>query len=423
MRRTALLGGLAAINLAAGFFAQWLVFGVIGAGRATDALFATMAFPQLIFTLVQGPISNVLVPILAQAPDTHRHRASALALAIGLMAVPFVAVLFVAAPVWVPLLLPGFEGEDVELIVRLTRIQLVGLLFSLEYGVVWASAIARGRFVATEAALTVAGVVSFLAVYPAASQYGVEGAAYVFAGRSALRVVAMAPFSEVRGTLTLRGAQLRALAGRVMPLAAAGAYHKSEVILDQYLASLAPAGALSLFNLAQTLLNAGVGIVNRAFFVPLAPRFGQLAGEEKIAEVRSLARTQVLVACGLGGLGALTLLVLGRPVLGLLVGHGGVTAESVGDLWRYALALTGVLVGLTAGQVVAFSMHALGATRQLSVLSAVAFTAGIGFKVLGFAVGGVFGLGLGTSAYVLFALLLTATALRGVLRARYGASA
>lgn len=416
MRLSFVLGLLAFVNLAAGFATQWLVFFELGVGRQTDALFASLALPQVLVTLAAGPLANVLVPRFAgvSAAEAAR-RASSTALAVVVVSAPVILVLYIAAPAWVRVLLPGFAGAALETAVSLTRIQVLSLFVSTTYGVVWASAIAERRFVAVEGALALVGVAAAAAVLPAVTYGGIEGVAWVFSARSAARVLAILPLSRVRPTLRLRGAGLQQTFAQSFPLTLSGLYFKSESLLDQFLASLAPAGALSLFNLALTLQTAAVGIVQKALVVPLGPRFGALVHEGRVPEFTDVVRRYRLLGVVIGVVGFVVALLVGRPVLNLLIGHGGVSEMNVAELYHYVLGLGGLVAGLVAGQVVAYGLYALGATRLASTTSALSFTVGVGLKLGGFHALGVLGLAIGTSGYVLLAVVMSSLAFRRAL--------
>lgn len=418
MANNRLIVGLCAVlNLGAGFAMQWLVFYHLGVGRPTDALFASMALPQVVFTLVTGPLSNVLIPMLSSLDgDECSRRASATVSGVFLAAIPVVGLMYFTTGWWLPVLLPGFSAESLQLVQTLSRIQILGLQFSMSHGVLWAAAVARGRLATAEAALAGAALLALVALVPVADAFGVLGVAWVFALRPFLRVAALAAAAGYRPTVRLRRANLREVARRSTPIMLAGAYSKSELLLDTVLASLAPAGLLSLYNLATSLMSAGVGVLSKALIVPYAPRFGKLFAAGQLDALRAELRRGSRLAAGLGLAGWGGLLLLGRPVLGVVVGHGGVTPENVDTLWYLTLGLGGVLGGHLLGQLGSHGFFAIGRTRTISALYAVAFTAGAGMKLGGAWAGGVFGLAVGTTAYVLGGALLTQWAVRRELR-------
>ncbi|MBX2811075.1 MAG: hypothetical protein KTR25_04675 [Myxococcales bacterium] len=404
MHRTLILGLLATTNVGCGFILQWLIFFVIGVGQETDALFASTGVPQVLFTLISGPLANVLVPMFSGLGEAEGQlRASSTALAVMICALPIVVLIGCLAPSWVPIVLPGFTGTTLDLVVHLVRVQIVGLTIATIYGVVWASAIARGHFIAAEAGLTLSSILSLIATLPMAYLFGVKGVAWVLVARSVMRVAFMLPSSLVRPTLRLKGANLRAVLHKTLPLAAASTYHKSEIIVDQSLASLAPAGSLSLLNLAQTLLGAIVGIINKAIFVPMTPRIAQLYKAGKPQTMQTVIIYNLMLATFLGLSGWILLYIFGLDLLHLFFGNDPEGTTHAKELWCIMLSLGGLLIGLTSGQVASAGYYTLGATLAASLVSVVAFTIGILLKYVGFLAYGVTGIAIGTSGYVLLA--------------------
>ena len=313
-------------------------------------------------------------------------------------------------------MVPGFDSQSAELVVQLTRIQLLGLVLATQHAPIWALAQSRKRFVLTESGLAVASVFTLLAVGPVARRWGIEGVAWLFAARSAVRVLAMLPGSRLRPQLTFRRSHVSELVRRVTPLLISSIYYKSEVLVDRFLASMAPAGALSLLNLAQVLQTAATGVLTNALLVPVAPRVGELARAREWPQLRALLKRTAALGLGSSLLALAGLAVLGLPMLRVLVGMGGITDDNVTQLWLLALALGGTLVGPAFTQVLNYGFYALDETRRLSILSAISYTVGLGLKVGGFYLAGVIGLALGTSAYFALSSMLVLITLTRMLR-------
>jgi len=65
MKQTITLALLAGANILVTLAFQWVVIVQLGVGIETDALFAGMAVPQLILSVVSSSLTHVLVPLLA----------------------------------------------------------------------------------------------------------------------------------------------------------------------------------------------------------------------------------------------------------------------------------------------------------------------------------------------------------------------
>ncbi|HYK41407.1 MAG TPA: lipid II flippase MurJ, partial [Thermoanaerobaculia bacterium] len=151
MKLNVSLGVLAAANLFAALAIQWYVVTRLGVGTATDALFAGMAIPQLVLEVVSGSLMHVLVPLLAtEDREAFAKTAWGLFLAIGAIFSALAVALSVSAPLWLRWLLPGFKAEALRLTISLTRIQLIGMVFTALLSVLWSTYHARSRFLWAE---------------------------------------------------------------------------------------------------------------------------------------------------------------------------------------------------------------------------------------------------------------------------------
>src|SRR5512141_434990 len=122
MRLNVGLGAVAAANLLAALAFQWVMLTSLGVGGATDALFAGMAIPQLVLSIVSGALIQVLTPILSgEREDVLRETAWGAFLLLGAVMATLAIVLHVTASLWVGWLLPGFRVRDLGLAVSLTR--------------------------------------------------------------------------------------------------------------------------------------------------------------------------------------------------------------------------------------------------------------------------------------------------------------
>ena len=103
---------------------------------------------------------------------------------------------------------------------------------------------------------------------------------------------------------------------------------------------------------------------------------------------------------------ALVLFATGEPLLRLMIGHGGITAENVHMLWLIMIALSGVLIGGAAGQVISGAFYAIGDTRTPTMLFIGTFTVYVPIKILVFLRYGIIGLAVITSVHLAVNFLL-----------------
>lgn len=402
MRRVILLGGVASANVTLGFLYQWYIFTRLGPGRATDALFAAMVIPNLVLAVASGSLMHVLVPLLStQRAENFRRDAWTFFQLIG-AGFSFVAVpLILLAPYWVPLTVPGFEPAAAELAIRLVRIQLLGMVFAAVSGVLWAAYHARQRFFWAEVSPVITAVVTFPFLVWALPRYGAVAAAWALLIRQGIQVLLLLPGMGAYHLPRLRTGTVEEAWRRIRPLLAGTAYYKTDQLVDRFLASMAPPGQLSLLHLGTQLYGAGHTVLNTAIAAPMVPQLAHRVHTGDWNDFRRISRQHLGLILGLTGLAFIAIILIGRPVLALLFGHGRFSAGEVGQLWILLLALGGTWLGGAAGQILSTSFYARGDTRTPTRVGVAGYTLGVILKVIGFRFLGVIGIALGTSIYLL----------------------
>jgi putative peptidoglycan lipid II flippase len=407
MKQAVQLGILAAINIGIAFLFQWYILTQLGAGMDTDALFAGMTLPQLVLTVISGSLMHVLVPVLAGEDEDHLHQdAWGFFILVGGLFGSLSIILYLTAPWWIPITVPGFNNEGRELTVELTRIQLIGMVFTAVNGVQWAAYHARQQFMWAEFTPILSSIVSFLLLIWALPNYGVAAAAWISALRMGLQTLLLAPGMRKPVWPDLNSPAIRATWQRIKPLLLGTTYYKTDPLVDRFLLSTTTSGSLSLYYLAQQIYGAASQVINKAIAAPLVPLLSKLhkAGD-KDGFRRTYHRKLLLVgAISLAGLMALGL--LGHNVLCLLIGHGNISARNVNELWWIMFWLGGMFVGGAAGQICSTSFYALGDTTTPTQMSMFTYTAYIPCKVAAFYFSGVMGLAIVTSIYFMTNLLL-----------------
>jgi putative peptidoglycan lipid II flippase len=407
MRQPLLLGTLAAINIGVAFLFQWYVLITLGPGVATDAFFAGMTVPQFVIAVISTSLTQVLVPLLGGEPEASlRRQAWSFFVLVGGLFCGIAALLYVTAPSWVSLIVPGFSQDAQELTVRLTRIQLVGMVFTALTGVQTAVYHARQRFARVEFASLITGGVGLVALFFLLPSYGVAAAAWISTLRFAAHALVQLPGMGRWTTPDLRSQFVHDMWWRVKPLLMGTAYYKTDSLIDRLLLSMTSSGTLSLYYFGQQIYGAGNGILVKAIVGPLVPRLSALHKTADAVAFRHSYR-RALWAIGLVTAGfLLVFLVFGEALLSLLVGYRAGKAVDIEMLWLIMLGLGGVFVCGAMGSVTASSFYARGDTRLPTRVGALTFTIYIPIKVLSFHYGGAIALAISASLYYLVNLVL-----------------
>jgi len=414
MKQTITLACLAGTNILVTLLFQWYVITQLGVGMETDALFAGMAVPQLILLVVSSSLTHVLVPLLAtENESTFRQNAWGFFLGISGIFTMLALVLFITASYWVPWLVPGFSKAGQTLTVSLTRIQLVGMIFTASVSVLWSVYHARQRFIWVELSTLLSSLISLLLLIKILAIYGVVGAAMLIVLRTAMQIVWL-----LRGLGRWEwpdwgSPAMREAWRRIRPLLIGNSYYRTDLLIDRFLASMAPAGGLSLLYIGQQIYGVANVVAEKAIATPMVPALAIQANAAKWPAFRRIYQRRLLAMGGLTALGYVIFLIAGERILNLLIGHGGVTTDNVHLLWLIMLALVGFFMAGAMGVITSKTFYAMGDTRTPTRMSIVTYTLYIPAKVFGFLRYGLMGLAVVTSVYLFLTLLIQVVLLEG----------
>lgn len=379
----------------------WYVVTRMGLGIQTDAFFASGTLSQLIFLVASASLTQVIVPLLATEDEaTFQRDAWGLFLAVSGIFCLLSAFLFVTAPYWVSLIVPGFSAEALRLTVTLSRIQLLGMIGNALVSVLWSVYYARQRFLWAEISSAIANVTALLFLFWTLTYYGVVAAAWATVLNLGLKVVLLMPILGHWQRPQWESYAIKEAWRRIKPFILGQTYAKSEPMVDRFLTSLTTAGNLSLLYFGQQIYSAVNLVILKAVSTPTVPRLAIAAKSADWRRFRHIYRERLLWMFLIAVVGCAVLFFVGEPVLRLMVGHGGITTKNVHMLWWIMLALAGLLFGGTAGQVMSTAFYAIGDTRTPTILFIGTYTIYVPLKILVFLRYGVIGLAVATSIHL-----------------------
>lgn len=389
-------------NIILTFFYQVFVLASIGPGSQTDALFAGLVVPTLLLAVVSGSLTHVLVPLLA-IQDFLEFQVEAWSFfqGVGFIFMGFFIMLALTAPLWVPWTVPGFDHPTRLLTIDLVRIQLAGMVFTALNSVLWSVYHARQKFIWAELSPLVATGCGFAFLVFGISRWGVYAAAWAMVLRVVLQTVMLMPGLGSYRQPDFRRDSVKTAWRRICLLLAGTTYYKTDQLVDRFLASMAPAGQLSLLHIAQQIYGAGNMILGRAIGNPMVPQLAQQASDKAWWEFRRIMNARLLWVIWITVPVSIGIFLYGQPILKLLFGNGHFELSNIIDLKWLLIALSGIWVGGAVGQILSTAFYAKGDTKTPTWIGVIGFTFGLAFKVAGFYFWGVFGIAIGTSAYYL----------------------
>ncbi len=412
MRLTLILGALAATNLLTSLYLNAFAFVALGAGPATDALYASQAIPLFLTALLTIPLRAVIVPLLAGAPpEQFRSGAWSLSVSIVVFAGGLSVLLAAAAPLWVRLLFWGMPPAVRDLTVNLGRIQMIGMGFTLISLVLGNISHAREEFIRVELADFAGSLIAIFLQAWLLPKYGVYAMAWAISLRSAPTALVLAARLRPAPWMSLKNV-LRTMRPGIL----GGLYTKSGFLLDRMLASWAPAGALSVLTFTEKLYIAGMDLTRRTLATPLLSRMAERANAGDAAQFRALGRRGVVsVTVGAAVLLALALTAAG-PSFQYLARTGRFTSQNLGLFWHTLLSMGGFLVCGAPATFLSLAFFARHDVKTPTIVTAAAFTLMAVLKVAGFLAFGVLGIAGATSVVTFLSLLVLGHLLNRSLR-------
>ena len=402
MKQAVQLGCLSAVNIGLVFLFQFYVLALLGAGVSTDALFAGMTIPQLVLAVISGSLVHVLVPLLASESEESLLRdAWAFMAIVGGGFSLLAATLYILAPFWVPLTVPGFDIAGQNLTVELTRIQLIGMAFTAINGVQWATYHARQQFFWAEFTQILASAAALILLVWALPRLGVIAAAWISTLRLGVQTLLLAPGMGKPIQPDLNSAVIQKAWRRITPLLFGTAYYKTDPLVDRSLLSSTSSGSLSLYYLAYQIYGAANQVVNKALTVPLVPVLSKLHKLGDKEDFWQTYKNKLIQVALISSICFLIFCVLGEVILSYLIGYGNISSKNITELWWIMFWLGGMFIGGALGQISSSSFYASGDTKTPTRIGVYTYTLYIPVKIVSFYIFNVAGLALTTSAFLM----------------------
>ena len=330
-----------------------------GATRELDAYFAAFRIPDAIFQLVvAGALSAALIPVFqsyrARGQDEEAWHLASSVINLVLIALAALSLLMaIFAPLFVPIVAPGFDAPTTELTVRMTRIMLLSPVLIGMGAVVTGILNSYQQFTVPAIAPLLYNIAIIGAAIFLAPIMGVEGLAVGVAIGSMAHLVVQLPNLAKVGqrydlTIGLGHPGVRRVALLMGPRMLGLAAGQLNFLVSTVLASGLPEGSLTAYNYAFQLSQIPVGVVGVSIAVALFPTLSQDAALGRIGEIRrqvaNAVRVLVFVAAPLMAI----MIVLREPLTSVFYQYGlfsqAATDRTASTLLFFAIGLVGHIV-------------------------------------------------------------------------------
>ena len=413
MRSFIFLAALSVSNITLVFLFQWYVTTYFGVGLESDALFAGLAIPQLILSVVSGSLMHVLIPLFSNETEENFHRdiwgvMSLIVIFFGSVTL----ILMITSNIWVPLLFHGFSAEGKELTIDLTLIQLVGMLLSAINGVQWAAYHAKNKFVWVELTSLISGLVGLGLLVFCLPLYGIYAAAWISVFKLLFQTFLLAPIMKTPIFPDFSSPLIKISWARLKPLIIGTTYYKTDPIVDKILLSTASSGSLSLYYLAQQVYSAGLHVLNKSIVGPLVPVLSRQFKCKKIHDFSKNYYRKLIQVGIIATLSYFLVVFFGKTLLSIIFEYGNMKSIDVNRLLVMMILTGGVYVGGALGQVSSSAFYSRGDSKTPTRFGIWTYSIYLPTKVICFYAFNISGLAICTSIFFIVNFLLQNNYLR-----------
>lgn len=255
--------------------------GHFGASRTLDVYYAAFRIPDLVYNLlIVGAVSSAFLPVFYEfltkdKNEAWRFAANALNVMIFALVI-FSAVLMLFAPQLMFLVAPGFDGASRDLAVGISRILFLSPLLLGISALASALLQAFSRFLITSLAPVFYNLGIIFGVIVLAPRYGIWGLAYGVILGAALHLLIQIPSLinigfRFRSLLNFKEIGLFKVVKLWLPRTMALFALQINSVVSTAIASVLASGSIAIFNFADNLRWAPIGIVGVAFSTAAFP--------------------------------------------------------------------------------------------------------------------------------------------------------
>lgn len=328
-----IIGGLSLASRFLGIFRDRVLASQFGAGDVLDVYYAAFRLPDLVYNLlILGAVSAGLIPIftslLAKRKEAEAWKLiNSILNLLSILLLVICLLFFVAAPLVIPLVTPGFSPEKTADVVNLSRIMFLSPFF-LGLSAIFSSVLQSFRkfLIYSLAPLLYNAGIIFGAVY-FVPIFGIYGLAWgVVLGAFLHMVIQLLPIFSIgfkyRLDFNWRDKNVLKVAKMMVPRTMSLGISQINFIIITVIASTLASGSLAIFNLANNLQSFPLGVFGISLAVAALPVLSTLIAENKKKEfIRNFSLTFRQILFFVVPISAL-LYVLRAQVVRVILGSG-----------------------------------------------------------------------------------------------------
>lgn len=338
-----------------GFLREALIASKYGSGASTDTFFIALSAISLFAALLSQTINTTLIPILSDievhnGKEGKKNHLNNFLNIIVLAAVILTSFAFVVTPALMNVLGRGFQGEQLDYAILLTRIGLPLLIISSIVGIFRGYLESEERF--TEAAIAEYpwNIVYILFLFFLAEYFSITALMFAAIVADASKLLIQIPSMRKIGyrykfVIDLKDEYVQKMAVLIPPVLLSVGISDLNNLVDKSMASSLKAGSVSALNYATILSNVVVSVFITAIITVLFPILSKEANTENYVRLKKIMQLSLNVVLLITIPTAIGMIVLANPAVKFAYQRGefGDTAALMTStaLMYYSIGLIG----------------------------------------------------------------------------------
>ena len=308
-----------------GFLREVLIASKFGSGVETDTFFIALTATGLVSELIRNSISTTFIPIISEIERNKGKKGkiehtSNIVNIIIMISIKFVILGLLLAPLIVKILAKGFQGEQFELAVKLTRIGMPMIIFSGVIGVITGYLHSEHKFTSSSAIGLPFNLVYIFYLLVLSSKFGIIGltVAAVLAVLSQLLIQipeAMKAGYKYKIIIDYNNEKTKKLLYLSLPVLVGVAINDINTIVDKTLASSLVSGSISALNYANKLNNLILGVFISAITTVIFPLLSKESNNDNIQGMKKIMAYGVNLILLITIPATVGLTVLAKPIV------------------------------------------------------------------------------------------------------------
>ena len=326
----------------------------------TDTFFVAITATSLATGFLSSAISTTFIPILSEIESKEGKKGKILHANNMLNIILFISLIlaivgWIGSPIIIKLLANGFEGEQYQLAIKLTRIGMPMILFSGVIGVFTGYLQSEQRFTATAAVGFPYNLVYIVFLLFFSSKFGITG--LMVAAGLAVATQFLIQIPDARNTgyrymfkFDIKDKYIKKVILLSLPVLMGVTINDLNAIVDRTLASTLVAGSISALNYSNKLNNLILGVFIAAITTVIFPLLSKESNNGNISGMKQIMGRGINLILIITVPATVGLIVLATPIVQVAFQRGAFDAMATSmtsqALIFYALGLVAMAIRL-----------------------------------------------------------------------------